>query len=50
MTGRFFRTFEDTILGHERHQCFDIVTVPRIGKGLQDLDGLAWVHLWRGLA
>jgi hypothetical protein len=33
------RGFKDTVIAHERHEGIDIVAVPRIGKGLQDLGG-----------
>ena len=31
---RACRGFEDTVGAHERHECIDIVAIPRIGKGL----------------
>lgn len=36
---RACRGFKDAVIAHERHEGIDIVTVPRIGKGLQDLGG-----------
>lgn len=37
--------FKNTVITHERHEGIDIVAIPRIGKGLQDLGGDLCIHV-----